>query len=411
MKKIILLIVLTTQSILLATGGSIYSRYGLGEFHYNFSARRFGLGGFGFAIADKDFLSNTNPAGWNQLQLTRFNAGLLVDQIDASNSTNSVFNTNTYFNGVMLAFPVDREYGIGLAMGIVPFTNVNYDVVAKRTDPLVGDYTLNYKGEGGLSKLFVGSSYRLPFDVSLGLSLDYINGGINHVTGVSFAADTTYYDAGITQQVNYNGIGFTAGLISNDFSTLLGINELKDLRIGLVYSPSISLDADSVSIYNSLNGTLTTDTISIVSKLPNYFGVGLSFKLFERYQFVLDYMNQPLSKLEMGKSTFEYLQDVSKFSFGMEYKPDPRNQGFWQQIMLRGGVSFENSPYKLNGQSINQFSVYAGASLPIGYQSTIDLGFQYSKRGTTESNLVRENLYKFYITLSLGELWFVTSER
>ncbi|MDP3582974.1 MAG: hypothetical protein Q8S39_13660, partial [Ignavibacteria bacterium] len=85
--KILLLIVCLTQSVLFASGGSIYTRIGLGELNYNFSARRFGLGELGYALADRDFLSYANPASWNQIGLTKFATGIMVNAVDQSSTS------------------------------------------------------------------------------------------------------------------------------------------------------------------------------------------------------------------------------------------------------------------------------------------------------------------------------------
>jgi hypothetical protein len=79
--------------------------------------------------------------------------------------------------------------------------------------------------------------------------------------------------------------------------------------------------------------------------------------------------------------------------------------------MLRVGFSFEQTQYVFNGKGIDQYSLYTGFSLPLDFDNTLDVGFQYGKRGTKENNLLSENFYKFSITLSIGELWFIQTER
>ena len=39
--------------------------------------------------------------------------------------------------------------------------------------------------------------------------------------------------------------------------------------------------------------------------------------------------------------------------------------------------------------------------------STLNMGFEFGKRGTIENNLVQENYFKFRLSLSLTDNWFI----
>lgn len=414
--KILLLIVFLTQSVLFASGGSIYTRIGLGELNYNFSARRFGLGELGYALADRDFLSYANPASWNQIGLTKFETGIMVNAVEQSTTSTSVFNSNSYYTGVMVGFPISRENGISFAGGIVPYSNVGYDLIADEKSSLVDPHKTTYKGDGGIYKIFFGTSYRLPFDFSLGASFDYYNGKINNTTSVAFDDSSLFRDATFKREFSYHGIGATLGLISSDLSKLFGESDFKDFRIGLSFSPQVNLSSDSTNTFTSLIGDYEYNSGVTKTKLPYRLGVGASFKLTDNYLFVLDYLQQPMSELSWGGIKTSQMQDISKYSFGVEYRPSYNSTGFLKQVMLRGGASYENTPYVFNGTSVNQLSVYAGLSLPLdferaGFSNTIDIGFQYGRRGTTDNKLIQENIYKFYVTINFGELWFIPTER
>lgn len=414
--KILFATVIFFQTILFASGGSVYTRIGLGELNYNFSARRFGLGELGYGIADREFLNYANPASWNQIGLTRFETGLMVNAVDQNSANTSVFNSNSYYTGLMAGFPVDRQNGISVAAGIVPYSNVAYELIADESNTLVDPHKTTYKGDGGIFKIFFGTSYRLPFGFSLGASFDYYNGKINNTTSVAFNDSSTFHDASFKREFSYHGIGGTFGLISNDLSTFFGESEFKDFRVGISFSPQVTLSSDTTITFTSLVGDSEFKSGTLKTKLPNRFGIGTSFRLTDNYLFTLDYMTQAMSQLEWGTKTTNQLQDISKYSFGVEYRPSYNTTGFWKQLMLRGGASYENTPYVFNGTSINQLSLYAGFSIPLdfergGYANTIDVGFQYARRGTTDNKLIQENIYKINVSLSFGELWFIQSER
>jgi len=408
----ILSLLLLTSIPLIAGSGSVYSRYGFGDLRTSFSARRLGMGELGFALSDNDYLSALNPASWSGLRLTRFEASLLYSGFNSQNSASSVYHNNVDFNGMMFGFPIDHDLGISFALGIVPYSEVNYEITQVQNDPLVDPYNLNYKGNGGISKIFFGGSYRLPFDFSLGVTYDYYNGRIEHSAIAEFDPTSSFHQISFTDVTNYHGMSLTTGLISNDLSKYFGSSNFKDFRIGIVFTPAITMSTDSVDNASTSIGTLTNATGSIKTKFPYKLGIGTTFKYTDSYTFTIDYAFQPFSEFTSNGITTNNMQNYYKMGLGFEYRnSDTRSNAFWDHVMLRAGLSYEQSPFKINGTGINQFSVYGGFSLPISYDNTIDFAFQYGRRGTTDNSLVQENIYKFTITLSIGDIWFVRTDR
>lgn len=412
--KILFFALIAFTNIFFASGGSVYTRIGLGELNYNFSARRFGLGELGLSIADRDYLSYANPASWNTLGLTRFETGYMINSVNQKTSNSSVFNSNSYYTGLMFGFPIDRQNGVSLVGGIVPYSNVAYELIADEQNTLVDPHKTTFKGDGGIFKLFFGTTYRLPFGLSLGASFDYYNGKINNTTSVDFGDSSTFHDASFLREFSYHGIGGTFGLISNDLSKYFGGGDFKDFRLGLTFSPQIQLSSDTTITFTSLVGNSEFKSGVLKTKLPSRIGVGASFKLTDNYLFTLDYLTQSMSQLEWGTAKSRQLQDISKYSFGVEYSPSYDAVGFWKQLSLRGGISYENTPYVFNGTTINQLSIYAGLSIPMRFEysiNSLDIGFQYARRGTSDNNLIQEDLFKINFSLSFGELWFIPTER
>ncbi|MEW6702390.1 MAG: hypothetical protein AB1298_06685 [Bacteroidota bacterium] len=409
-KFLLLSIIITTE--IFAGGGSVYTRFGIGDLRLSFSARRLAMGELGIALSDKDYLSYLNPAGWNEMRLTRFETGALYSGNQSQNSSSSVYQTNVSFNGMMFGFPIDRELGISIATGLVPVSNVGYEISQPLKEPLVDELKLSYTGQGGLSKFFIGASYRLPFDFSLGLTYDYYYGRIENTTKVEFVQGSNLRDVSFREETSYNGMGFTAGIISGDLSKHIGTNSIKDLKIGFVFSSGVPLGSDSVNNSLTTIGTITTSTGSVKTNLPLKFGIGTSFRLFENYTFITDYLFQPFSGFTVSGVKSTNLQNFYKASLGFEYRDvGTRSDSFWDHIMLRGGLSYEQLQYKINNTGLSQFSIYAGLSLPLSFDNAIDLAFQYGRRGTTDKNLLLDNIFKFSVSLSIGEIWFIRQER
>jgi hypothetical protein len=141
-------------------------------------------------------------------------------------------------------------------------------------------------------------------------------------------------------------------------------------------------------------------------------GLGMSFLLNDRYLVALDYFFQPWSKYKFDGRKSSYLKDLMRISAGVEYSDNTRKFGsFWEQMIYRLGLSYEQTQYEINNEGINIYSVHGGMSFPISPGNSLDIGFQYGIRGKTSSNLIKENIYKATVTLSFGELWFIRQDR
>jgi len=126
----------------------------------------------------------------------------------------------------------------------------------------------------------------------------------------------------------------------------------------------------------------------------------------------MDYSTQAWSQFKANNLTPSQLRDAYKLSAGFEYRPlRELGSSFWEQIILRAGLSYEQSQYFVNGRGINQYSASVGASLPMGSENTLDFALMYSRRGTKEANLLQEDIVKFGVGFSLGELWFLRQEK
>ncbi len=405
-------IILLTAEIS-AQSSSGYSRFGIGDLEYTYSARRVGMGGLGASVEDIDFIGTLNPASWYAIARTRIEFGgsykglLLSDQ----NESNKYYS-ETEFTGFTLAFPVSTTYGISLVSGIIPYSTVSYNAVENIiADPQVGNYSVDYKGRGGLSKFFIGTSYKLPFNFALGASLDYYFGNLVYETALDFAS-SAIQDVVYQRIYKTNGIGTTAGIISPDFSSILKSESITDFKLGASVQIFNELKTDTLLWTRTATLSDTLSSGKVKMKLPLRLNAGLSFVLNKDYLFLFDYAFQPWSKYQFAGLQKKNLRDASKISAGFEYRPSKElGATVWEQIILRAGLSFEQTQYLINGEGIDQYSVMVGFSFPIIAENTIDIALQYASRGTTKSGLIKENIFKLSFGISLGEIWFIRYEK
>ena len=389
---------------------SPYTRIGIGDVLYANSARKLGMGQIAVSDAEENFISYYNPAGLFKLKRTRIEFNFYYNGSFLSSDNLSSYTGKGEFSGFMIAFPVSSRYGIGTVTGLVPYSKVDYDIRNSIQSP-DGNYQTSYEGNGGLSKLFVGASYKLPFDLVIGATMDYYFGNVNYNSSINFI-DATNTDAQYNNEYRPKGIGTTLGLISPGIDSLFGLHGIKNFRIGLAYNYIPVLKTDTVLTSFSTLGTDTVGQGIVNMKIPGRLTAGLSFVLNNKYLLSFDYAFQPWENYSFNNQAFSDLRNSSKFSLGFEFTPTLKpGSTFLEQIIWRAGLSYEQTQYLINGKGINQYSVSGGFSIPITQANTLDLGLQYAMRGTTEANQFKENTLKLYLTFSLGDIWFIREEK
>jgi len=409
LNKIILLAFISVN--IFASGGSIYSRFWKGDLNNFYFARQMAIGGGGAALIANGSVLMYNPASISSTKLTRVETGFRSAGINLTTNSNSVFYSKTQFSGFAITLPIERSYGIAASIGILPVTTVNYAVKQHIVNSTVGDYDLTLEGNGGISKLFIGTSYRLPFNWIVGAQYEYYTGTIDYTSKLKFGILSGNQNAGFISSNKHHGMGATFGIISSDMSGIFNSKNISEFRIGAFINYFANLHTDSVLTSVFSTGSAEISNHSVVTKIPYKIGIGTSMK-FNRILIMLDYLYQPWSQYEVAGVRTNSLNDYSRFSIGFEYKNSSRKRlSFWERISIRGGLSFENTQYRVNGENINQFALHTGVGLPITYTNNLDIGFMAGVRGVKTNNLIKEYFYRLSVTISFGQLWFVRQER
>lgn len=412
MKKIIAILVCIglLSTIGNAQNNSIYSRFGVGDMQYAYFPHQVGSGDLGTMLFGMKTFSTHNPATLSRIKNTTLEFGTIFNarQIDTENE--SAFFSTGEFTGFTLALPVSLEYGASIAGGVVPYSTVSYKNKTTVSDDEfdVGSYTLLNEGDGGLSRAFIGGSFRLPFDVTIGAYFDYYVGKTTYSSKIEFD-NPVYVDTDYRTMHQTKGYGGTVGVISPDLGNIIGSETVKDIRLGIGFTLPFDIETDTI---NATYSTVYSDTISMgntLQKIPMRIVAGLGFKINNAYHCYLDYLYQPWSEYTFDDITDPNLSDAMKFSAGFQYYTNPDRP--LEHIVWRAGISYEKTPYSIRGVDINEFSISGGLSYPVGVGNTIDIGIQYVNRGSKDSGLLKENIFRLGFGVSLGELWFLRRQR
>ncbi len=414
MKKfnLIIAVSLITSLSIFASGGSLYTRYGVGDVINSSSGRLMSLGGLGYALQNSDYLSDLNPANWYRIYATRLEANFLLNGVKLDDGMNKSNYAKGIFNGIKVGIPIERDLGIAIVMGVTPESFVQYEVVNSVTNNSIENYTTKYEGSGGINKLFIGTSFKLPYDFVLGASLDYYMGSIKYSSVIEFEDNSEFNNSSVRKQRDYKGLGFNVGLLTPDLSKIINIDKIQDLRLGIAFKYASNIKTDTSLYIGSLLGEKLVEKIPVYTHLPYKVGFGLSFIYDQNYLFIIDYANQPWSKYTFNGINDPNLRDYQKVSIGLEHRNSvTRYSTFADQIILRGGVGYEQTQYKINGTGIDYYYLTAGLSFPLMFENTVDIGVSAGFRGKKDNALIKETVYNLSLTFSFGELWFIRQDR
>jgi hypothetical protein len=411
MSKYLLIIIIFLYGNILASGGSPYSRYGIGDIYHYSSALQLSTGGIGVSLNSQKHLNFSNPASIFKLSNTKFNASLTSNTTILDDGSENAIYSQVRFTGFNIGFPIKEDLGMAFMLGLKPYSIVNYSIIDKINVGTDDEAEEAFEGSGGFSKIYFGMSYLLPFDIAIGATFDYYTGNVKYQSSYNDLASSGFINSQFTNDYKYKGLGATIGLLTPDLSEYLGIEGITDLRLGAVYEMSGPINTDTSIVVLTSIGENTFESDRFHTEIPGKFDLGINFIINNNYLLVLDYIYQPWSKFEHNGLNSKDLRDLSRYSIGIEIGDQTKRFAtFWELIKLRGGLSYEQSQYQIRGTGIDQIGFHLGISFPLGLENTIDIGAMYGMRGTTDSNLLKENIIKASVSLNFGELWFVRRE-
>jgi hypothetical protein len=402
-----ILMLLSFTSLYAKDGGSAYTRYGLGDIRYYQSGRSVGFGGIGAAVFSNYSINRLNPAGWTTLTRTRYEISGMFEGILTSDRAKSAYFADMSFAGFMISFPIMPSRGITFAGGILPYSNVKYEVVTQtKIDEL--QFGSRYIGDGGISVGHLGSSVRIGSDINLGARFNYYFGPLTYTTQQNFSV-SDYTNPEVRRSTYLSGIGFTFGGIFTGLSSILNLPKSSSLNIGLVLTTGSNLKQTQEKYYKFNNqvvlsyDTLITEKEDI--KIPLAIGGGISY-MTERYLIASDFHYQG-----WGGTTIldtPELQNALRIALGTELLPkkDPSMSPL-KQTIYRAGIYYNSTYYKVNNRSIDEYGITAGIGIPVFGEIRLDMGIDFSMRGTTEDYLQKDNIFRFTLSLAGGEPWFV----
>ena len=406
----ILFFLLITGEVSLAqqTTSSPYSRFGLGDLNSQFSSVFNSLGGGGYAINDSKIINPFSPASYSSYQSNSFlfSTGINNETIDIQSLTDNQTVNNLSLSHILFGFPLTKK--IGSSFGIIPFSSIGYSM--QNRDDIFGADML-YDGDGGISKVYFGSSIELHQNLSVGANASYLFGGLNRRKRLVFD-DETIFNSRSNSLINIKGIYYEFGAV---FSKKIDDNN-SQISISINTSNNTNVDAKRTNLvetfeYSGTNEIVKDTFVNSVEKgsmiLPKYTNLGLAYSL-DKWLFVFDYSTQNWSDYELFEES-DSLINSQRISGGLQYTPDISSVNqFYKRCHYRVGLALNTTPLQINNTQLEDKSISFGIGIPIKKnKSTYDISLILGQRGTTSNNLLKENYVKIGLSMSFEGIWFV----
>ncbi len=411
-KKLIVPIFLFFTLISFAQQGtsSPYSFYGIGDVKFKGTAENRAMGGLTI-YSDSIHLNFQNPASYSNLKLTTFSLGGTYLTTDLETNSQSEKARRTAIDYLAVGLPFGK-FGVGF--GLMPYSSVGYNIqsntVATATNP---QEIKQYSGTGGINKVFFGVGYALTKKLSIGIDYNY-NFGKIQTYSFRFIEGLQYG----SREKNLSDI--TGGLLNAGLTFNTPINKKLNGFASLTYSPDSKLSSSNyrniATIQYSSTGAeilvqpldvdVANTTITLPSKLAVGFGIGQNKKWMLGTEITLQKSSNMGNRFnDINNVNYE---NATRYSFGGFYIPNYNSfSKYYEKIIYRAGLRYENTGLIINNTSIKDYGVTAGVGLPlIGVFSNVNIGVEYGQRGTTSANLVQENYTNITIGFSLNDKWF-----
>jgi hypothetical protein len=438
-KPIIVLLFLLLGAAVLQAQPKSYSpasRIGLGQLKSYDLAVQHSMGGLSTAFQDNIYTNVSNPAALGWLRAASLDIGIFAEQneINANDGNFSYWTGN--ISHLNLSFPIfnpindllnreERNYGWGMMLGLMPFSETGYDIVTDVQDEDLGLIRRQYTGTGGAYSLMWGNGFRYK-NFGIGVRAEYIFGDLREDRFIRFLeVDNSFQNIYRDDQT----LGALRWEFGSQYKWVLQRarksdgskgGATKSLTFGATLASNAKLNVTESSFYRSqhnvfgsvIDTILLSEDVESSGVLPGGFSLGIMFRANSKWMVGSDIDFGFWEKYENEARPAD-LNNTYGISTGFGYTPDENNiDNYLKRMTYRAGVNYGTDPRVIGGEQMEAYSLNVGLTLPfIGIRRTAygNLSFSYGERYVT--NGISETFYtiRFGFTAADNQ-WFVKSK-
>lgn len=412
---------LHAQGERLASTGSFYSALGFGLPFDSYSPYSMGMGLTGVSNYSGFSTNISNPAQWGLLAFSQGTMVAGLNHFDAVDSRSRAQSTLLGIEQFQLTFPVVRDR-VGFSASVTPITRSDYRFQSGGLfqPPSAGSNLIRYDyeeaGSGGINRLEAGLGVSLTNNISVGYAFSA------HILSMSSTVFSEFSESQFRSspfERKTKGVGFGHRLGVYAFTGPL-LRSSDQLAFGVTISLPVAIDAEAeVTGFRVIEGrrklidfNQNSPLRSAKVKMPLEINTGLTYNLNRFTNIVAEVLLQKWSEAEFGFDTSQQdlFTDRMRAGIGFQYHPYRSSQpgGFFSGFKYSAGVTYDTGHLNMQNVDIETLTVHAGLGImSFRTASSIDLSFFYGMRGTDSSNLVKENMWGFKLSLNLAEFMFV----
>ena len=387
---------------------SPYTRYGYGQLVDQGPANSKGMGGIAYGVRDKNHVNFVNPASYSAVDSLTFifDGGVSLQNTNFSNGTLKTNAKNSSFDYVSMLFRAAPWCGVSL--GVLPYSNVGYGMTGTLENSGNADNSaqVTYAGDGGLHQAYIGASFKLFKDFSVGANISYLWGDIIHMRGETYPSDASVFPLTIQNTMTVRSYKLDIGA-----QYTFNVGKKHAVTLGAVFTPGHDL-SNSIEILtqtgNSTTGSTTSTRDSVAtSGLAATWGAGLTYVYDGRLTVGVDGMVQQWDDVSIMNNA-DARSKRMKVAVGAEYQPHPLGRNYFSVVKYRVGGYFTKPYYKVGGvRAANEYGITAGLALPIPRtRSLLNLSAQYVCTKGKVASFLDERTLRLCIGLTFNERWF-----
>ncbi len=423
LKSLLILVMFMSSVSLYAqfNGGNVsspYSMFGIGDMRVSGTAITRSMGGGGLSYRDAVSANVLNPASLSAAPRQSFYFAIGAEGVNSYLSSKDKSTSNNSVNLGFLAVRMPVAKGLGFSFSMSPYSSVGYSIreVDNRDEIIgtIGDVNYLYTGKGDIGQYKIGMGWEIFKNFSFGANFIYYLGNLNRKVTV----ETNPYVSNISYSTVHSEENQHYSIPSVELGLQYGIrlNDESILNLAAVYQPGIKNNTEINYIKTSYSGngidTLYNNQVQQGVVIPDKYAGGLSFQNSKLLVYG-DYTFEKFSKSFSGNMLDEKVDFVDRNTIvvGAQFTPNRYDIRYLHRRMsYRVGFRYTNSYMKYNGNPLNEYAVSAGVGIPFNSVafSSINIGLEYCIRGSKSNDMIRTNLFSFFVDLNLftDQQWF-----
>jgi len=428
--------------IVLAQDNSPYSRYGLGDLAPKTNIVTRGMGSFSAAYADPLSINFNNPASYSSFISYReekskkaasgrvlFDVGLNFENhsLREKNTPQKFTSSNALFSYLQLGLPLKRNWGLNF--GLRQISRVGYKIVRveRLHDPVTGnaiDSTFTeFSGDGGTFLANAGTGFAIK-NLSVGINFGYLFGRKEFATKRAFIDTVEFNSSNHTTKTSFGNVFLNGGI-----QYKIDLSKKLLVRLGAYGNLKQTLNAEQDIVRETftrgVNGDIRLDSVyeqnGVKGKIiyPSGYGVGLVLEKkpdqqnnkYATWLIGVDFVQNNWDQYRFYGAT-DLVRNNWELRAGAQIRPEPK-RNYFSNVAYRAGI-FMGEDYIQVGNSLPLTGISFGMGLPLAnynqsartQASIVNISLEYIRRGNND-NLLKENLFRLSVGLSLSDLWFL----